>query len=304
MFFMTAGWELSKASPAAPGRQIGESEATAPSANSNLTTSPSHIIKIRALIDGADTVKIQGSKVWYEHESWELPGRWAGRDEDTLINDAPWHPVWRTYVDRSKPYSELQPAFEPTGLVKLNKLAGRGTIKIIELPSAENHQTLAIRIDNRPAVGADSYELAIGWTKGTATNVIRIGASIFGAVTVKIQGSQVWFEQESWQWEDRDPRKWGRHNEPTQINDKPWHPEWLGEASDSKSSEPYVALQPAFAPKDPASIKLTKIAGRGEVEISQLPTPENHGTLSVHLDDSPLELGAGADWYEVSIEWK
>jgi len=76
-----------------------------------------------------------------------------------------------------------------------------------------------------------------------------------------------------------------------------------GTASSSRSSDPYFSLQPAFAPKSPPQIKITKIAGRGEVGISQLPTLENHETLSVHLDDAPLEY-QGAAWYEVIIEWQ
>ncbi len=290
--------EFSMASSAAPVPGEGKSEPSASSSNSTSTASSRHIIRIRALIDGADTVKIQGNKVWYEHESWELPGRWQGRDENTLINDAPWHPVWHFFVDRSKPYVEPQPAFAPKlpAEIKLKKLAGSGTVKLTELPTAENPQTLAISIDNRPAMGADSYEVVIEWNNGAVTNEINIKASIAGAATVKIQGNLVWFEQESWQW--------GDHDEATLINGKPWHPEWLGEAGNSKMCDPYLGLQPVFAPTNPATIKLTKIAWRGEVEISHLPTDENGDTLSIHLDDSPLDLGAGADWYEVTIEWQ
>jgi hypothetical protein len=298
MFLLATVCGFSAASPPAPDQGKVVSETNASLGISTVAASSKHIIKIRALIDGADMLKIQCNKVWFEHESWELPGRWQGRDENTLVNDAPWHPVWHFFVDRSKPYGELQPAFAPTSPaeIKLKKLTGPGTVKITQLPDAENNQTLAISIDNRSSFGADPYELAIEWNKGAVTNVIQIKALIVGADTVKIQRNNVWFEQESWQWGDKD--------EPTLINGKPWHPEWLGEASDAQNSDPYLGLQPAFAPKNPASIKLTKVAGRGEVEISQLPTPENHETLSIHLDDSDAAQFPGADWYEVTIEWQ
>jgi hypothetical protein len=295
LFLLATMCEFSMASPTAPDQGTVVSKTSASLGTNTVTASSRHIIKIRALIDGADMLKIQGNMVWYEHESWELPGRWQGRDENTLIDDVPWHPVWHFFVDRSKPYGELQPAFAPTSPaeIKLKKLTGPGTVKITELPNAENNQTLAICIDNRSSFGANPYELAIEWNKDAVTNVIKIKASIVGADTVKIQGNNVWLEQESWQW--------GKHDEPTLINGKPWHPEWLGEASDAKSSDPYLGLQPAFTPKNPASIKLTKVTGRGEVEVNQLPTPENHETLSIHLDDSD---DSGADWYEVTIEWQ
>jgi len=302
LFLLTTECEFSKASPAGPAQDKGKREETnASPGNSTSIASPGHIIKIRALIDGADTVKIQGNKVWYEHESWDLPGKWQGRDENTLINDTPWHPAWHIFTDHSKPYAALQPAFAPKSPadIKLKRLAGRGPINITELPGAENHQTLAVRIDDGEFGGADWYEVAIEWNKDTVTNIIRIRALIDGADTVKFQGNKVWFEHESWDL----PGKWQGRDENTLINDVPWHPEWIGTASNSRSSDPYLYLQPAFAPKSPSQIRMTKIAGRGEVGISQLPTPENQQTLSIHLDDAPLEY-QGADWYEVIIEWQ
>jgi hypothetical protein len=301
LFLLTTACEFSKAHPAEPDQDKGTRETNAPPGTSTSTASPSHFIKIRALIDGADTVKIQGNKIWYEHESWDLPGKWQGRDENTLINDMPWHPAWHIFMDQSKPYAHLAPAFAPKSPtdIKLKKLAGRGPVKITEMPSTENHQTLAVHIDDAAFGGADWYELAIEWNKDTATNVIKIRTLIDGADTVKIQGSKVWYEHHSWDL----PGKWQGRDDNTLINGVPWHPEWIGNAGNSRNSDPYLSLQPAFAPKSPARIKLTKIAGRGEVGISQLPTPENHETLSVHLDDAPLEF-QGADWYEVIIEWQ
>lgn len=308
LFLLTTLCEFSTAGPAPQAQGEGQNETTASSTNSTSTISSSHVIKIRALIDGADTVKIQGNKVWYEHESWDLPGKWQGRDENTLINDKPWHPEWLDEASDSKasdPYLNLQPAFAPRfpeDIKSIEKIAGRGDIQVTELPSADNQQTLAIRIDDEPYGGADWYEVAIKWS---VTNVIKIKALIDGIDTVKIRGNKAWYEHESWELPGRSH---GR-DENTLINDKPWRPVWhivndhtfLDQRMPSK---PYEDLQPAFAPKTPANIKLTKIAGRGEVKISQLPTPENQETLSIHLDDSdPVEF-SGADWYEVMIEWQ
>ena len=47
-------------------------------------------------------------------------------------------------------------------------------------------------------------------------------------------------------------------------------------------------------------VTCTKLSGRGEAAISELPTPANTNTLSVYFNDDE----GGADWYEVSILWK
>ncbi|ERR1700722_15345776 len=137
------------------------------SSNSSGTTvatdSSSHTIKIRALIDGADTIKIRGHEIWYEHESWDLPGRWQGRDELTMVNDKPWHPEWDG--DKSAPYEGLKPAFKPQSPseTKLAKINARGDVTISQMPSAENDQTLAIHLDDSDILGAAWYEVEISW---------------------------------------------------------------------------------------------------------------------------------------------
>ena len=229
LFLLATLCEFSKASPAAPAQDGGKRETNVSSDKSTSTASPSHIIKIKALIDGADTIKIQGNKVWYEHESWDLPGKWQGRDENTLINDKSWHPEWLGEASNSRssdPYLSLRPAFSPKtpANIKLTKIAGRGEVEISQLPTPENHQTLSIHLDDSSLQyqGADWYEVTIEWNKGTVTNVLKIKALIDGADTLKIQGNKVWYEHESWDL----PGKWQGRDENTLINDMPWHPTW------------------------------------------------------------------------------
>jgi len=123
----------------------------------------SRTIQIKALIDGADTVKIQGNKIWFEHETFDLPGKWQNRDEATFINGKPWRPEWHDKT--SVPFENLKPAFKPQSPaeIKLTKLIGRGVVKIAQLPAPENDQTLAVRFDDESFGGADWYEVRIDW---------------------------------------------------------------------------------------------------------------------------------------------
>jgi hypothetical protein len=121
-----------------------------------------HTIKIKTFIDGVDTIKIQGSKIWYEHEEWSLPGKYEHHDEFTFINGERWHPTWDGNV--SLPYENLSPSFQPHSLqdIKLIKLLGRGEVRISHLPTPENNETLSIKFRDDPP-GADWYEVAIQW---------------------------------------------------------------------------------------------------------------------------------------------
>ena len=78
LFLGVTTCELSTTSSAISAQNDDKNNAVGFVNNDVSTTPSSHIIKIKALIDGADVVKIQGNKLWYEHESWELPGRWNG----------------------------------------------------------------------------------------------------------------------------------------------------------------------------------------------------------------------------------
>lgn len=118
---------------------------------------------------------------------------------------------------------------------------------------------------------------------------VKIKAYIDGADTLKIRRNKIWFEHEEFELP-------GDHNsKPTLINNKPWRPQWHDNVSSS-----YESLTPAFNPHSADSVRLTKLSGRGEVAITELPTIQNDETLAIHFKDEPL----GADWYEVTIEWK
>ena len=115
-----------------------------------------HVLAFRAVVDGSDVVKVSGNQLWIEHEEFQQPAQ-------IFINGKPWHPVWTDKV--SEQYQGLSPAFHPSvsAKVKITQLKGRGSVNIIQLPTSANDQTLAFRIDDNDAGGADTYEIHVSW---------------------------------------------------------------------------------------------------------------------------------------------
>jgi hypothetical protein len=113
-------------------------------------------LTIKMLVDGSDVIKVSGNKLWIEHEDFQLPQR-------IILNNKVWIPQWTTNV--SAPFEGLQPPFAPRDPenIKVSKKAGRGTVTITQRPSAENDQTLGIRIDDNEQGGADRYTVRITW---------------------------------------------------------------------------------------------------------------------------------------------
>jgi hypothetical protein len=117
---------------------------------------PKRALTISADVDGSDVVKVSGNKLWIEHEDFQLPQR-------IILNDKVWVPQWTTNV--SAPFVGLQPPFAPRDplKIKVSKKAGRGNVIITQRPSAENDQTLGIRIDDNEQGGADRYTIRVTW---------------------------------------------------------------------------------------------------------------------------------------------
>jgi len=119
-------------------------------------------IEIRAYIDGVDVIKVRGKKLWYEHVTAELPGKWDGHDEPTFVNQEKWMPWWDGHT--SRPYEKITAMRPPTGKrVYVAKKFGRGVVTLAQQPSTSNEQTLKITIDDVAHAGADWYEIHIKW---------------------------------------------------------------------------------------------------------------------------------------------
>jgi hypothetical protein len=111
-------------------------------------------LRFKAFVDGTDIIKLSGRKLWIEHQEWRLPAR-------MLINGKKWDPAWNGKT--SMPY-DLSTTFHPRlESIKLIKLAGRGPISIVEMPGADNDETLSIQVDDGNEGGADWYEFTVSW---------------------------------------------------------------------------------------------------------------------------------------------
>jgi len=126
-----------------------------------------HVLRIRTFIDGSDTIKIRGDEVWYEHHTWDLPGKWRDllsnteHDEPTFINGTAWKPEWQENI--SKPFGLRQAVLprQTNERIQVSKIAGRGPVSVTESPKPENDYTLAILLDDGGYAGAEWYEIAI-----------------------------------------------------------------------------------------------------------------------------------------------
>lgn len=110
-------------------------------------------VTFKAYMDGTDVVKISGSRLWIEHVDFQRPAR-------LTVNGERWNPAWNG--DTSTPI-KLRRAFKPDSPlnIKLDKELGRGDVSIVDKPSSDNNQTLAIKVDYGAFGGADWYEFTV-----------------------------------------------------------------------------------------------------------------------------------------------
>jgi hypothetical protein len=112
-------------------------------------------VTFKAYVDGTDIVKISGSRLWIEHQDFQLPAK-------IRVNGEKWNPAWDG--DTSSTY-KLRRAFSPETPenIKFSKQLGRGDISILAKPAPDNDETLAIKVDDGPFGGADWYEFTVSW---------------------------------------------------------------------------------------------------------------------------------------------
>ncbi len=97
-------------------------------------------IKISALVDGSDYIKIKGNNIWVEHRNFD-------------------------------PIKDLKYKFDPpeglpdrTVNVKLKKEKGTGSVTIVDKPSRDNNYTLTILVDNdNEEVYPQLYKFTVYW---------------------------------------------------------------------------------------------------------------------------------------------
>ena len=127
-----------------------------------------HTLKVRMLVDATDVIKVSGDRLWIEHESGGLSSK------AVFINGQAWTPTWTTTnSNRSKAVSSefvgLKPPFRAHSAqgIQMTNTVGRGVVSFEQFPSADNDETLAVRVDDEEPPGADWYEIIISWDERT-----------------------------------------------------------------------------------------------------------------------------------------
>lgn len=123
-------------------------------------------VTFKAWVDGSDTLKLRGRRLWLEHLTWGQPTKISvnGKKWTPTWNDAssPSFPSWNN--NRTEMYSPGSNFSAKTSdHVKLAKKVGRGTVSVVEGPSPDNDYTLTVKIDDGPQSGADWYEFTVSW---------------------------------------------------------------------------------------------------------------------------------------------
>jgi hypothetical protein len=120
---------------------------------------------------------------------------------------------------------------------------------------------------------------------GHKEQTFTIKIFVDGSDVVKASGNRLWIEHSTGSLPGKE----------IFVNGQSWSPLW-----NDKTSTEYAGLNPAFRPRDPQKIQLTKRVGRGTVSIETFPSSDNNQTLSIKIDD---EADGGADWYDVLVSW-
>jgi hypothetical protein len=132
-------------------------------------------VHVRAYVDGRSRLILAGDSAQWQHFDFAAPGRidcdTGFPSEATWIDGNPWWPNWPdlptcenrdcggctsdvlTGIAPALPLADFQPV--------LNPISGRGTMSIVEYPSANNGYRVVVEFDDNFLSGADWYEAEI-----------------------------------------------------------------------------------------------------------------------------------------------
>jgi hypothetical protein len=149
------------------GPTLSEDRTTQNVATLAAEASEGSAVRIRAYIDGSDTIKIKGNELWYEHHTWDLPGKWrdllrnTDHDDPTFINGTAWKPEWQGNISKPFRFRQAAPSREASDWTQVLKVAGRGSVSATDLPKPSNDHTLSILLDDARYGGAEWYEIIV-----------------------------------------------------------------------------------------------------------------------------------------------
>jgi hypothetical protein len=130
-------------------------------------------LRVRAYIDGISQLVISDRTVVWHHIKWAAPGVWAGADEATRLEGdgwtADWKPLWpqpgeNRDCDCDSATAYLLPPADALAredqTVGFQVVEGRERV-VLDHPSAANHYTFTLTLDDDLSSGADWYDVVL-----------------------------------------------------------------------------------------------------------------------------------------------
>ena len=199
----------------------------------------------RGRVDGVDDILIQGSEVRIEHVSAQPIQRQDHRFSAPL------------------PPAEVE--------LRLEKIKGRGDIRILEQPTRRNDYTAVVRVDDQDHGGDDDYEFELSWSRRDWDDGDAYDASFRWRGRVDI-GCKIAVR--------------GNGHTVTDLG---------GQGTRERD---YRFSEPLPSAEVPVSVE--KKDGRGKVRLVELPRASNDYTAVVAIEDDK----GGADDYEIELRWQ
>jgi hypothetical protein len=142
---------------------------------------PPNTIRVQALIDGRSRLIISGSTAHWSNLEFDPPGRFGNSNRPTVFNGQSWYPAWsHVPIGRlavSDEYKQLAPPLPRTPVtVRVTPINARGTVSVVQQPSAANEHTLIVEFDDSAPPGAADYtvDLTFAPTVSTAAALGRL----------------------------------------------------------------------------------------------------------------------------------
>ncbi len=135
------------------------------------TTTGAARLVVRAYVDGRSQFIVRRDTVHWHHLDWAAPGRQGGANEPTYLNGAPWYPTWpdssgaeNAWCDcDSSTYTGVPLLATQPQTITLETTWGRGSVTIVQQPSASNDWTLAVEFNDNDWGYADWYQITLDY---------------------------------------------------------------------------------------------------------------------------------------------
>jgi hypothetical protein len=144
-------------------------------------------VEIRDWQDGRDYLIVQGSNLRWQHWDYNVPGVEAGHNDPTFItttiqgklalSNRAWYPQWPEGTGAgaySSTLTALWPGWVvgPTMSCRLEVIAARNTVQLIQTPAEENDYTTVVELDDNSDGSADWYDVRLIYDVSPKTPVI------------------------------------------------------------------------------------------------------------------------------------